>query len=99
MEDLFKYCTGFDWDEGNVNKNRERHRVSFVECEQDFFNEPVIVGDDEKHSLVERRWFLLGRTDANRFLFVVFTLRNNLIRIISARDMSKKGRRIYREKI
>ncbi len=99
MEDLFKNCTGFDWDEGNVNKNWERHRVSFIECEQVFFNAPLIVGDDEKHSLVERRWFLLGRTDANRFLFVVFTFRNNLIRVISARDMSKKERRIYREKI
>ena len=99
MEGLFKNCTGFDWDEGNVNKNWERHRVPFIKCEQVFFNAPLIVGDDEKHSLVERRWFLLGRTDANRFLFVVFTFRNNLIRVISARDMSKKERRIYREKI
>lgn len=99
MEEFFKSCTGFDWDKGNVNKNWERHSVTYVECEQVFFNSPVIVGDDERHSKDEKRWFLLGRTDQNRLLFVVFTVRNNLIRVISARDMSKKERRIYHEKI
>ena len=99
MEELFNNCTGFDCDKGNVNKNWECHSVTFVECEQVFFNSPVIVGDDERHSKDEKRWFLLGRTDQNRLLFVVFTVRNSLIRVISARDMSKKERRIYHEKI
>ncbi len=99
MEELFKNCTGFDWDKGNINKNWERHSVTRVECEQIFFNSPVIVGDDEEHSEVEKRWFLLGKTDLNRLLFAVFTVRNSLIRVISARDMSKKERGIYHEKI
>jgi uncharacterized DUF497 family protein len=98
MEELFKNCTGFDWDKGNAEKNWERHHVTRVECEQVFFNSPVIVGNDEKHSGVEKRWFLLGKTDVNRLLFEVFTLRNNLIRVISARDMSKKERSVYIEK-
>jgi len=99
MEVIFKYCTGFEWDDGNSNKNWIRHKVTQNECEQVFFNTPVIVKDDTKHSDTEKRWYLLGRTDTNRFLFVVFTIRKNLIRIISARDMNKKERNIYYERL
>jgi uncharacterized protein len=98
MEKLFDKCTGFEWDDGNFLKNWLLHRMTQGECEQVFFNEPLIVFDDIKHSQKEKRWFLLGKTDADRFLFIVFTVRKNLIRIISARDMSKKERRIYNEK-
>jgi uncharacterized protein len=98
MEKLFDKCTGFEWDDGNFLKNWLLHRMTQGECEQVFFNEPLIVFDDIKHSQKEKRWFLLGKTDADRFLFIVFTVRKSLIRIISARDMSKKERRIYNEK-
>ena len=74
-----------------------RHRVTRGECEQFFFNEPLFVFDDTKHSKVEQRWFLLGRTDADRPLFLVFTVREKLIRVISARDMNRKEREIYDE--
>jgi hypothetical protein len=53
---------------------------------------------DVKHSQEEIRWYLLGKTDAERFLFVVFTIRSNKIRIISARDMNKKEREVYNER-
>jgi uncharacterized DUF497 family protein len=55
--------------------------------------------DDTKHSENENRLYLLGRTDQDRLLFVVFTIRKNLIRVISARDMNKKEREIYNEEI
>jgi len=97
MDDL-KDCIGFDWDEGNLEKNWILHQVSQSECEQVFFNEPYIVTDDEKHSIKEKRWFLLGQTDSERLLFIVFTIRNKRIRVISARDMSKKERNYYNEK-
>jgi uncharacterized protein len=74
-----------------------RHRVTQGECEQVFFNEPLIVYNDIKHSVDEKRWFLLGKTDAGRFLFIVFTIRKNRKRIISARDMNRKERGIYHE--
>ncbi len=90
-------CTGFEWDEGNIDKNRIKHRVSNVECEQIFFNRPLMVHDDEKHSADEKRFYVLGHTDPGRLLFVVFTIRNRKIRIISARDMSRKEREIYRK--
>ncbi|MEX0982904.1 MAG: BrnT family toxin [Bacteroidales bacterium] len=98
MSDIFTNCIGFDWDEGNSEKNWILHHVSRNECEQVYFNAPVIVGDDLFHSQSEKRWFLLGKTDNQRQLFIVFTIRDRLIRIISARDMSKKERRIYYEK-
>ena len=99
MRGILESCEGFDWDEANSDKNWLKHKVSKIECEQVFFNSPLIIADDEKHSESERRWFLLGRTDMDRKLFVVFTLRKNLIRVISARNMSKKERELYDEKI
>ena len=87
--------TGFDWDEGNLEKNWFRHGVSPLECEEVFFNQPLIVAPDERHSQKEDRFFSLGRTDRDRYLFVVFTLRGRKIRIISARDMNKKERKVY----
>ena len=88
-------CTGFDWDEGNVDKTRERHAVSAVECEQIFFQRPILVARDSKHSQTEVRYAALGRTGADRRLTIVFTVRNKRIRVISARDMSRRERRVY----
>jgi uncharacterized DUF497 family protein len=89
---------GFEWDEGNKEKNWTKHRVSPLECEQVFFNLPLVVGGDPQHSRVESRHYALGQTDAGRRLFVVFTIRADRIRVISARDMNRKERRIYNEK-
>ncbi len=90
-------ATGFEWDDGNIDKNRVKHGVSPAECEQIFFNQPLVVADDVLHSAHENRYYALGRTNLNRPLFVVFTLREGLIRVISARDMSSKERRAYRQ--
>ncbi|MFW6206344.1 MAG: BrnT family toxin [Gemmatimonadota bacterium] len=90
-----KGCTGFQWDSANADKIWHKHRVSRRECEQIFFNRPLIVADDEKHSDEEPRFYALGRTDEGRQLFVVFTIRGELIRLISARDMSRRERREF----
>ena len=87
--------TGFDWDEGNRGKNWDNHRVSHLEAEQVFFNEPLLIYEDLKHSTEESRWYLLGTTDYERRLQVVLTVRKNMVRVISARDMSRKERRKY----
>jgi len=88
--------TGFDWDSGNAEKN-ESHLVPQSESEQIFFNEPLLILSDEKHSQNETRFHALGRTNDNRLLHVTFTLRKDLteIRVISARDMHKKERAKY----
>ncbi len=97
MKEILQQCTGFDWDEGNSDKNWILHQVSRSECEQVYFNEPLVIANDEKHSQNEKHCYLLGQTDSGRLLFIVFTLRDKLIRIISARDMHKKERRNYHE--
>jgi uncharacterized DUF497 family protein len=88
-------CTGFDWNTGNIEKIWTKHKTSPFECEQVFFNEPLLANIDTKHSQQEERYYVLGQTDKKRLLFVVFTIRSNLIRIISARDMSRKERQVY----
>ncbi len=93
----FSQATGFNWDEWNAPKIWEKHGVSQTECEQAFFNEPLVVGGDVKHSDSERRYYVLGVTDKGRELFLVFTLREDRIRVITARDMSRKERRIHRD--
>ncbi|MBW2035504.1 MAG: BrnT family toxin [Deltaproteobacteria bacterium] len=98
MENEFEHFLGFQWDQGNVDKNLIRHKVENWECEQVFFNRPLLVIDDPKHSTSEKRWAAFGKTDADRFLILVFTKRGDLIRVISARDMNKKEREFYDEK-
>jgi len=99
MSKFFESCTGFQWDKGNSEKNWEKHKVTRNECEQVFFNIPLIISDDKKHSDKEKRWYLLGQTDLSRLLFIVFTFRKNLIRVISARDMNQKEKQVYNEQI
>ena len=89
-------CVGFDWNDGNEGKNWEKHRVSDGEAEEIFFNDPLVAGADQAHSRKERRYFALGQTGARRPLFVVFTIRRQLIRVISAREMTKREQRWYR---
>ena len=88
-------CTGFQWDAGNTDRNWERNAVTQGEAEQVFFNRPILVAPDAKHSRVERRNAALGQTTDGRLLTVVFTIRDGLIRIISVRDMSRRERRVY----
>lgn len=86
---------GFDWDKGNVRKN-EKHGVSMAESEQVFFNAPLLVVEDSKHSKQEQRLHALGKTDDGRLLHITFTIRHGeKIRIISARDMHRKERTVY----
>jgi len=96
--DLFErlsHCTGFEWDQGNAPKIRARHRVTQGECEQLFFREPFLVAPDAEHSEAEERRAGWGRTVEGRALAVIFTLRGDQIRPISARDMNRKERQHY----
>lgn len=97
FQDILEKIIGFDWDDGNILKNVLKHSVSNIEAEQIFFNFPVLLFIDEKHGNKETRYHALGKTDNQRCLHITFTLRNReqLIRIISARDMSRKERSIY----
>jgi len=98
MEKEFIHFVGFQWDQGNIDKSLIKHDIENWECEQVFFNRPLLVLDDPKHSISEKRWAAFGKTDADRLLIVIFTKRNTLIRVISAREMNKKERKFYDEK-
>ena len=91
---------GFDWDEANARKSEDKHGVTQVEVEQVFFNVPVVHVPDIKHSEAEQRFHVLGQTNEGRLLHITFTLRfgGTKIRVISARAMHRKERRIYEEK-
>lgn len=86
---------GFDWDQGNIEKNWLAHEVTPQEAEQVFFNTPLFAAGDQKHSHTEKRYFVLGQTDEGRPLFIAFTMRKRRIRVISARDMTRKERKVY----
>lgn len=87
---------GFEWDEGNARKN-EKHGVTASEAEQVFFNQPLLMLEDARHSQVELRFHALGITHTGRKLHITFTVRGTRIRVISARDMHRKERNIYEE--
>ena len=88
----------FDWDTGNLNKNWLKHKVERAECEQLFFDQPIYMSDQD-HSQQEPRFQTLGLTNFNRLLFIVFTVRNNKIRIISARNSNKREQAIYQKEV
>jgi len=97
MIDLAK-AIGFEWDEGNSRKN-EQHGVSMAEAEQVFFNSPLLVLPDPRHSEAELRFHSLGKTNEGRRLHITFTLRDagQFIWVITARDMHRKERVIYEQ--
>ena len=97
MKIEFEKLDGFEWDQGNIDKNLIKHNVENWECEQVFFNDPLVVIDDLKHSVAEKRFTAFGRTDVGRLLIVIFTIRSKLIRVISAREMSRRERNFYEE--
>ena len=92
---LLNDVAGFEWDEGNLEKNWAEHEVRWTESEEVFYRRPLLIVRDEGHSRSEPRYGAWGRTANERRLFVVFTIRRSLIRIVSARDMSRSERRAY----
>ncbi len=94
----FPESKSFDWDQGNINKNWDKHRVHHLECEEIFFNEPLVTKVEKRGVSQEKRVSALGVTNEGRFLFVVFAIRRGRIRVVSARDANKKERKIYHEK-
>ncbi len=87
----------FEWDKGNINKNLKKHRVTNEEAEEIFVNNPLISKDPKHSTKREKRYQSTGLTNKGKTLFISFTLRNNKIRIISARLASRKERKVYEQ--
>ena len=94
-----KCSAGFVVDEGNSRKSADKHHVSQAEAEQVFFNSPLLLSPDSRHSLQETRLHALGKTDETRLFFVSFTLREGatMLSVISARPMNRKERESYEQ--
>jgi len=90
--------TGFEWDDGNLTKNK-KHHVLPSEIERVFMNRPLLIVPNKLHSQAEERFAALGKSDEERLLAVVFTLRDwkSKVRPISARPMNRKERKVYEE--
>lgn len=84
----------FDWDEGNIEKNKSKHHVEPEEAEAIFYNKHVFFYD-EKHSQTEDRYLIYGETNEGRLLAAVFTVRRKKVRVVSVRDQNKKERKVY----
>jgi uncharacterized protein len=95
IAELVRNCTGFDWDAGNKTKSLDKHGVSVTEAEHSFFNIPLLFSTARNSR--EERFSVHGKTDVGRKLFVVFTIRGTLLRVISARPMHEIERKAYHE--
>ncbi len=97
----FGPISDFDWDDGNSRKSLDKHGVAQLEAEQIFLDPRLLILDDDKHSSAEARFHAYGQTTAGRMLLVSFTLRHDrtVLRVISARDMSRRERERYGQEI
>lgn len=91
---VVKNAFEFDWDKGNIGKNK-KHNVEDKETEEVFLDEEKVTFKDKLHSQLEERFIILGKTKKDRLLYVVFTKRGKKVRIISARGINKKEASLY----
>lgn len=94
MDFDFSKIEGFDWDKGNL-EHIKKHQVNYKECEETFLNKPFILNKEESHSRTEERFRVYGQTNRGRLLTMIYTIRANKIRIVSARDQSRKERKEF----
>jgi uncharacterized protein len=87
----------FEWDEEKASSNERKHGVSFQEAKT-VFNDPYsITIPDPAHSLTEDRWIDIGLSVSSRILYVVYTERSDVIRIISSRPATPRERKVYEQ--
>jgi uncharacterized DUF497 family protein len=87
----------FAWEPAKAAINLEKHGVSFDEAATVFRNPLAKVLPDPTHSQGEERAIMIGHSEGGRLLLVVFMQREDRIRIISAREVSRRERREYEE--
>ena len=93
----FDEVIGFEWDKGNITKNPSKHQIHNHQSEEIFLDEDLLTIEDIKHSQKENRQIAIGKTFDKTLLFIVFTIRNKKIRIISARKAKQKEKKAYEQ--
>jgi hypothetical protein len=87
----------FEWNPNKAKKNIEKHGVSFDEAATVFSDPLSMTYDDPDHSYDENRYIIIGLSDLGRLLFVSHAETDNIIRIISARQLTRKERKQYEQ--
>ena len=92
---IFADVVGFEWDDGNRDKNLTKHGVTSAQCEEVFEDKKRVISPDIQHSEMERRYLVIGKTRHGKLLRIAFTLREDRIRVISARPTNRKEKPLY----
>ena len=93
----------FDWDPIKAHSNLRKHKVAFEEAKSVFGDLLASIIDDPDHSMPEEeRFVILGQSDKNRILVIIFTDRNLdantiVVKIISVRLADRLERKNYEE--
>lgn len=88
---------GYEWEREKAASNLENHEVSFEEAAT-VFDDPLYIDFyDPDHSIEEHRYLIMGQSTAGRLLIVAYIDRDDVIRLISAREMTSSERRAYEE--
>ncbi|MEI6708210.1 MAG: BrnT family toxin, partial [Methylococcales bacterium] len=88
----------YEWDNYKAVSNLSKHGVSFEEAKTVFDDSLYVDFYDPDHSHSEHRFILLGESIQSRLLFVSYMERDNVIRIISAREATQSERKAYEQK-
>ena len=92
---IFGYVVGFQWDDGNRDKILGKHGLELNECEEVFQDVERQFFPDVRHSAKEERYVVVGKTRSGKILFVAFTVRGSLFRVISARPINRREIKLY----
>ncbi len=93
----------FEWDENKNKSNIENHKVSFEQAISVFYDDAAVIFQDIKHSELEDRFIIIGKSIFEQILFVCYCergkdeLNEDILRIISARKATEKERRLFYE--
>lgn len=89
----------FEWDPNKAARNLKKHKVSFQEAATIFNDLLSMTFIDPDHSIEENRYITIGLSHSRRLVIMSHTNRGDRIRIISAREATRKERKYYEEKI
>ena len=87
----------FEWNPNKAQKNIEKHGVSFDEAATVFSDPLSTTYDDPDHSFSENRYIIIGMSYREKLLFVSHVEKDDIIRIVSARQLTRKERKQYEQ--
>jgi uncharacterized DUF497 family protein len=87
----------FEWDDEKADANLTKHGVSFDEAKTIFDDLLYVDFYDPDHSYDEHRYIIIGESQQKRLLIVSYTERDEIVRLISAREVTRSERETYEE--